>query len=93
MGPDPSLCSSTIETPNTATSSDTATDVPNSKMTVPWPEGTYIIRDPNSGLIVTLVDGAIRLEPRLGDQGGYHCNLERRENAVPHSSFKLTIHI
>ncbi|KAI1378057.1 hypothetical protein F4677DRAFT_414328 [Hypoxylon crocopeplum] len=40
--------------------------------TAPWPENTYIIRHPDSGLQITLVDGNLRLEHHLGDQGGYH---------------------
>ncbi|KAI0899118.1 hypothetical protein F4806DRAFT_486373 [Annulohypoxylon nitens] len=80
MDPDPSISSSPGGL-NTPTSSNTATDVPEKdhrvtvpiyRETVPWPGGTYIIRDPKSGRNITMVDGSIRLEPHLGDQGGYH---------------------
>ncbi|KAI1413305.1 hypothetical protein F5Y13DRAFT_198567 [Hypoxylon sp. FL1857] len=42
------------------------------KYTVPWPGNIYIIRDPESHRQITLVDGELRLEPHLGNQGGYH---------------------
>ncbi|KAI0886781.1 uncharacterized protein GGS22DRAFT_158657 [Annulohypoxylon maeteangense] len=47
-------------------------DTQNNRATVPWPGGTYIIRDPKSNRQITLVDGHISMEPHLGDQGGYH---------------------
>ncbi|OTA98783.1 hypothetical protein M426DRAFT_28156 [Hypoxylon sp. CI-4A] len=39
---------------------------------IPSPGNTYIIREPKSKLYITLIDGHIRLEKPLGDQGGYH---------------------
>ncbi|KAI2471094.1 hypothetical protein F4781DRAFT_388065 [Annulohypoxylon bovei var. microspora] len=42
------------------------------KETVPWPGGTYIIREPKSGKQITLINGLVCMAPHLGDQGGYH---------------------
>ncbi|KAI1469092.1 uncharacterized protein F4812DRAFT_319177 [Daldinia caldariorum] len=38
----------------------------------PWPGHTYKIRDPETKRQITLVNGELRVEKDLGDQGGYH---------------------
>ncbi|KAI1453731.1 hypothetical protein F4805DRAFT_357978 [Annulohypoxylon moriforme] len=73
-----SLTTDTIMTPtnsdmasNHSTSEHTLSDK-NHKGTVPWPGRTYIIRDIDTKLQITLVEGVICMQSHLGDQGGYH---------------------
>ncbi|KAI5862988.1 hypothetical protein GGS23DRAFT_46961 [Durotheca rogersii] len=40
--------------------------------TVPHPGATYIIRDPATRRLLTIVGGQLRLEHHAGDRGGYH---------------------
>lgn len=77
-----STSSSTVggdATPTHSTTTDdllsdyhTTPPLPRRKETVPWPGHTFIIREPISGKQITLVRGELRLEPHMGDQGGYH---------------------
>ncbi|KAI0122381.1 hypothetical protein F4814DRAFT_208014 [Daldinia grandis] len=46
--------------------------LPNPAPAGPWPGHIYKIRDPKSERQITLVNGELRLEKDMGDQGGYH---------------------
>ncbi|OTB00357.1 hypothetical protein M426DRAFT_324397 [Hypoxylon sp. CI-4A] len=72
----PSSCTSPGEC--TPTTSSTMTnnfekqpDTPVYKEEIPTPGNAYIIREPVSGLQITLIDGVLRMSPSLGIQGGY----------------------
>ncbi|KAI0838433.1 hypothetical protein F5Y06DRAFT_268068 [Hypoxylon sp. FL0890] len=63
------------------------------KETVPWPGNTYIIRDPKSGRQITLVDGELRLEYHLGNQGGYHWQCIEKDGWLGFRSPSDNLHI
>ncbi|KAI2779887.1 hypothetical protein F4815DRAFT_471500 [Daldinia loculata] len=46
--------------------------LPNPGPTGPWPGHTYKIRDPKTERQITLVNGELKLEKDMGEQGGYH---------------------
>ncbi|KAI1778458.1 hypothetical protein F4818DRAFT_301706 [Hypoxylon cercidicola] len=47
--------------------------------TPPYPGNTYAIRDRNSGRLITLVNGMLRLENCVGEQGGWHWKCEEKQ--------------
>ncbi|KAI1139102.1 hypothetical protein F5Y05DRAFT_380855 [Hypoxylon sp. FL0543] len=61
--------------------------------TVPWPGNTYIIRDPKSRQQITLVDGELRLDVHLGDQGGYHWQCVEKDGWLGFRSPSDSLHI
>ncbi|KAI1076903.1 hypothetical protein F5B20DRAFT_554196 [Whalleya microplaca] len=48
-----------------------ATSPPHAE-TVPWPGQKFAIRSQTSGRVITLVEGELRMEDNLGEQGGWH---------------------
>lgn len=69
-----SAMSATTRTSDTPTHS-TVTEEPPSYTpteTVPWPGETFVIREPNQGLAITLTEGRLRLRQEMGNRGGCH---------------------
>ncbi|KAI8962374.1 hypothetical protein F5Y11DRAFT_347506 [Daldinia sp. FL1419] len=56
----------------------TTPSLPQRRETVPWPGHTFVIREPVSGKLLTIVGGQLRLEPHKGEQGGYHWICEQK---------------
>jgi hypothetical protein len=85
------MCSTTQKTTNTGTVSDdnTAYTPPDSEekeqyydrhtSSVPQPNKTFLIRDKNSGQLLTLFDGIVRLQPAGTLGSAYHWTCHERE--------------